>query len=93
MNFDPVTTTGEALAARIRREVYLLTAGDLSRWQGVWSVENRLGVRFEDMQAALNYAVDAGWIEAIGNPIFTIRLRDTNITPANGRAMIAEEKS
>ena len=83
MEFDPVTSTGEALAVRVRREVYLATAGELSRWQGVWSVESRLGVHFEDMQAALNYAVTAGWIEALGDPIFSIRLRPSNITPAN----------
>jgi len=78
-----VTTSGEILAERIRREVYLLTAGDPRRWQGVWSVEKRLGIRYSDMQAALVYAVTAGWIEALGDPIISIRIRPTDITPAN----------
>jgi len=82
VNYNPVTTEGESLAERIRREVYLLTAGDLSQWQAVWSLEKRLVLRFHDFQDALKYAVTAGWIEAIGDPITSIRLRPTSVTPA-----------
>jgi len=49
---------------------------------GGLSVEKRLGVRFADMQAALHYAVTAGWIEALGDPIINVRVRPTNMTPA-----------
>ena len=82
MNYDPVDSEGEALAERIRREIYLRSAGDLSQWQAVWSLEKRLVIRFHDFQNALKYAVTAGWIEAIGDPITNIRLRPTSVTPA-----------
>jgi hypothetical protein len=82
VNYDPVDSEGEALAERIRRDIYLRSAGDLSQWQAVWSLEKRLVIRFHDFQNALKYAVTAGWIEAIGDPITSVRLRPTNLTPA-----------
>ena len=81
MQYNPVDADGEELAERIRREVYLATLGDHSKWHSVSSLEEQFSTHFHDVQDALRYAVIAGWIEATGDPITRIRLLPASITP------------
>ena len=74
MNDGPVSLAGQLLAARFRHEVFLLSIGNASEWQAVQPIQWRFKVSEEDAQAALRYAVVAGWLEAQGDPIFRVRL-------------------
>jgi hypothetical protein len=82
MDEDPANLAEAMLAARFRREVYLLSLGNASQWQAVQPIQWRLKVGEKEAQAALNYAVAAGWLEAQGEPIFRVRLTTAAFTPA-----------
>jgi hypothetical protein len=82
MGEDPANLAEAKLAARFRREVYLLSLGNASQWQAIQPIQWRLKVGEKEAQSALNYAVAAGWLEAQGEPIFRVRLATADFTPA-----------
>jgi hypothetical protein len=78
---DPANLAEAVLAARFRREVYLLSFGNASQWQAVQPIQWRLKVGEKETQAALTYAVAIGWLEAQGEPIFRVRLTTADFIP------------
>ncbi len=87
MNILPASTSDQGsrgLARLICREVYQLTDGSLIKWQAARALGTRLKVRAE-VQAAAKYAVAQGWLEAVGNPIFSVVLKEL------GRALFAKD--
>jgi hypothetical protein len=88
MNILPASTSDQGsrgLARLICREVYQLTDGSLIKWQAARALGTRLKVSADEVQAAAKYAIAQGWHEAVGNPIFSVVLKEL------GRALFAKK--
>jgi hypothetical protein len=86
---SPVDISGRKLAARFRRAVFLLSNGSPRQWQAVPPIRHQLKAGEDDAQAALRYAVDAGWLETQGDPIFRVRLAKDPLAPRHTPARVA----
>ena len=86
MPTDPVwSDTATTLAIRICREIYLLTHGNAAKWQPLTDVLQRFRLEAPELKTALQCGVAKGWLEAVGNPAFSVRLLNA------GHAMFVEE--
>jgi hypothetical protein len=77
--------TATAMAIRLCREVYMLTHGNLAIWQPINDVLRRFRLDGSEIRTVVKCAVANGWLETVGNPIFSIRLLD------DGHGMFVEE--
>jgi hypothetical protein len=61
------------------RAVYRATGERQNCWQPIWDVVKRFDLTASEAQGAFKYAVAQRWIEAAGNPIFSVQLIEHDI--------------
>jgi hypothetical protein len=72
--FSPNSDLVAALAVVVCREIYALLGGAVGTWQAVYEVQERLGVSQPELQEALRYARDKGWVLSTGVPRVSVML-------------------